>query len=31
VLIFLPPHVLGAVMMPVVRASIGVIETIFRL
>jgi Zn-dependent protease len=31
VLIFLPPHVLGAIMMPMVQASIGMIETIFRL
>ena len=30
-LIFLPPHVLGAIMMPMVRASIGAIETIFHL
>lgn len=30
-LIFIPPHVLGAVMMPMVRASIGLIGTIFRL
>src|SRR5713101_4717259 len=31
VLIFLPPHVLGAIMMPMVQASIGLIEAIFRL
>ena len=31
VLIFLPPHVLGSVMMPMVQASIGMIETLFRL
>ena len=30
-LIFLPPHVLGTIMMPVVEASIGLIEAIFRL
>ena len=30
-LIFIPPHVLGALMMPMVRASIGLIGTIFRL
>lgn len=30
-LIFIPPHVLGALMMPMVRASIGVIGAIFRL
>jgi len=30
-LIFIPPHVLGAFMMPMVRASIGLIGTIFRL
>jgi Zn-dependent protease len=30
-LIFLPPHVLGAIMMPVVQASIDLIETVFRL
>ena len=30
-LIFLPPHLLGAIMMPMVRASIGVIETLFGL
>ena len=30
-LIFLPPHVLGAIMMPMVQASIDLIETIFRL
>jgi len=30
-LIFLPPHLLGAIMMPMVQASIGVIETLFRL
>ncbi|HXZ54639.1 MAG TPA: site-2 protease family protein [Burkholderiales bacterium] len=31
VLIFLPPHVLGSLMMPMVQASIGMIETLFRL
>ena len=30
-LIFLPPHVLGAIMMPMVRVSIGLIEAVFRL
>ncbi len=30
-LIFIPPHVLGAVMMPMVHASIGLIGTIFGL
>jgi len=30
-LIFIPPHVLGALMMPMVSASIGLIGTIFRL
>jgi len=30
-LIFIPPHVLGALMMPMVRASIGLIEAVFRL
>jgi Zn-dependent protease len=30
-LIFIPPHVLGALMMPMVRASIGLIGTLFRL
>jgi Zn-dependent protease len=30
-LIFLPPHLLGAIMMPMVQASIGLIETMFRL
>jgi Zn-dependent protease len=30
-LIFIPPHVLGAIMMPMVLGSIGVIETLFRL
>jgi Zn-dependent protease len=30
-LIFIPPHVLGALMMPMVRASIGVIGAVFRL
>ena len=30
-LIFLPPHVLGAIMMPVVQVSIGLIETMFGL
>src|SRR5262252_3173854 len=30
-LILLPPNVLGAIMMPMVRASIGAIETIFHL
>ncbi len=30
-LIFIPPHVLGALMMPMVQASIGLIGTIFRL
>ena len=30
-LIFIPPHVLGALMMPMVRASIGLIGTVFRL
>jgi len=30
-LIFIPPHVLGALMMPMVRASIGLIGTIFQL
>jgi len=30
-LIILPPHVLGAIMMPMVRASMYVIETLFRL
>ena len=31
VLIFLPPHVLGTIMMPMVEASIGLIEAIFHL
>lgn len=31
VLIFLPPHVLGAIMMPMVQGSIDFIEAIFRL
>ena len=31
VLIFLPPHVLGTIMMPMVEASIGLIEAIFQL
>src|SRR5712672_4468897 len=31
VLIFLPPHVLGTVMMPMVEASIGLIEAICHL
>ena len=30
-LIFIPPHVLGVVMMPMVQASIGLIEAIFQL
>lgn len=30
-LIFLPPHVLGTIMMPMVQASIDLIETVFRL
>jgi len=30
-LIFIPPHVLGALMMPLVRASIGLIGAVFRL
>jgi len=30
-LIFIPPHVLGVLMMPMVRASIGLIGTVFRL
>jgi Zn-dependent protease len=30
-LIFIPPHVLGALMMPMVSASIGLIGTLFRL
>jgi len=30
-LIFIPPHVLGVLMMPMVRASIGLIATIFHL
>src|SRR6266702_4618023 len=30
-LIFLPPHVLGVVMMPMVQASIGLLEAIFNL
>ena len=30
-LIFIPPHLLGALMMPMVRASIGLIGTIFHL
>jgi len=30
-LIFIPPHVLGVLMMPMVRASIGLIGTIFQL
>jgi len=30
-LIFIPPHVLGALMMPMVRASIGLIGAVFRL
>ena len=30
-LVFLPPHVLGRIMMPMVQVSIGMIETIFRL
>jgi Zn-dependent protease len=30
-LIFIPPHVLGAIMLPMVQASIGLIEAIFRL
>ena len=30
-LIFIPPHVLGALMMPMVQASIGLIGTVFRL
>ncbi len=30
-LIFLPPHVLGVIMMPMVRASIDLIGAIFRL
>jgi len=30
-LIFIPPHLLGALMMPMVRASIGLIGTIFQL
>ena len=30
-LIFIPPHVLGALMIPMVRASIGLIGAIFRL
>lgn len=30
-LIFIPPHVLGVLMMPMVRASIGLIGAIFRL
>src|SRR6266700_6226922 len=30
-LIFLPPHLLGVIMMPMVRASIDLIEAIFRL
>jgi Zn-dependent protease len=30
-LIFIPPHVLGALMMPMVRASIGLIGAIFQL
>jgi Zn-dependent protease len=31
VLLFLPPHVLGVIMMPMVHASIGLIEIIFHL
>ena len=31
VLIFLPPHLLGTIMMPMVQASIDLIETVFRL
>jgi len=30
-LIFIPPHVLGVIMMPMVQASIGLIEAIFQL
>ncbi len=30
-LIFIPPHVLGVIMLPMVQASIGLIETIFQL
>ena len=30
-LIFLPPHVLGVIMMPMVQASIDLIGAIFRL
>ena len=30
-LIFIPPHVLGALMIPMVRASIGLIGAIFQL
>ena len=30
-LIFIPPHLLGVLMMPMVRASIGLIGTVFRL
>ena len=30
-LIFIPPHLLGVLMMPMVRASIGLIEAVFRL
>ena len=30
-LIFIPPHLLGVLMMPMVRASIGLIGTIFQL